>query len=242
MLKARVKSLDGIPEALQSLYAKQGDDYVLEVEGMVGKDKLDEFRDNNISLQKRMDDLSKQFEGIDPAKARKLDEEARTAREDALKAAGKVDEIVAERVAAMKADHEKQMKALQDDRDSTRKHLEVEVIDNAIRAAAAKGSVRDTAIDDVLLRGRSVFRMVDGKAIPMEGEKPVFGKSGDPMGIEEWVGGLATSAPHLFRESQGAGANKGQGKGVGAGQIARDDTAGFLANVDKIASGQMRVV
>lgn len=242
-LKARIKALSEVPEALQSFYTQQGDEFVLGVEGMVSKDKLDEFRDNNIALKKQMDELSAKFGDIDPEKYRELSERAQKERDKKLIDAGKVDELVAERVNAMKADFDKQAKQYADKESTLTAQLESLVIDNAIREAAAKSGVRPTAIDDVLLRGRTLYKLRDGKAVPLDGDKPIFGKSGDPMPIEEWVGTLTEKAPHLFEASQGSGAPRnGSATPVGAGKISRTDTAGFLANLDKIASGQMQVV
>src|SRR4051812_26871123 len=103
-LKARVDSLDGVPEALHGMYAAQdGGGFVLQVEGMVPSAKLAEFRDNNTTLRRQVEDLTKKFDGIDPDKFRELSDKAAKERDKKLIDAGKVDELVAERVAAMKA-------------------------------------------------------------------------------------------------------------------------------------------
>lgn len=241
-LKARINALSEVPEALQSFYTQQGDEFILAVEGMVSKDKLDEFRDNNIALKKQMDEFTAKFGSIDPEKYRTLLEKEQKERDKKLIDAGKVDELVAERVNAMKADYEKQVKTITDERSRLTSQLEGLVIDNAIRDAAAKSGVRATAIDDVLLRGRMLYRLEDGKAVPKDGDKVIFGKNGDPMEISEWVGTLTERAPHLFEQSQGGGAPKGGAGGQGnAGKISRDDSKGFLANLDNIASGKTQV-
>lgn len=240
-LKFRVKSLSEVPEAFHSLYAEKGGEFVLEVDGAVSKDKLDEFRDSNIALKKQMDEIQAKFGDIDPDRYRELSEKAQKERDKKLIDAGKVDELVAERVDAMKADFDKQVQALSGEKEKLTSQLEGLVIDNAIRDAAAKSGVRSTAVDDVLLRGRMLFRLQDGKAVPMDGDKPIYGKTGDPMDISEWVGTLAEKAPHLFEPSQGGGA-KGTAPGQpGGGRIARDDSAGYLANLDDIASGKVKV-
>ena len=243
-LKARVKTLEEVPEALRSFYSASGDEFALTVEGMVPKAKLDEFRDNNVATRQQLEKLQQQFDGIDPAAARELIAQAAAARDKKLIDAGKVDELVAERVGAMKGDYENKLKALSGERDGMRSQLEGLVIDNGIREAAAKAGVRPSAVDDVLLRGRALYKLVDGKAVPMEGDKPVFGKDGSPMQISEWVQGLATPAPHLFEASTGGGAKPGAGSaaGVGPGRIARSDGKSILANLEQVATGKVQVV
>jgi hypothetical protein len=242
-LKARIKSIDEAPEALREFYTEKDGSFVLSVEGAVPKDRLDEFRDSNIALKKQIDDLTVKFGDVDPAKYRDLLDKEQQQREKKLIDAGKVEELLAERTGAMKAEFEKQTKALETDRATLTRQLEGLVIDNGLRDAAAKAGVRPTAIDDVLLRGRAIFRLQDGQAVPMDGDKPVFGKEGNPMAIGEWVGSLVEKAPHLFEPSIGGGAPKGvQQGGVNNGKIARDDNAAFLKNIDAIASGQAQVV
>lgn len=239
-LKARIKALSEVPEALQSFYTEKDGEFVLGVEGMVTSDKLNEFRDNNIALKKQMDDLNAKFAGVDPEKFKALSDKEQKERDKKLIDAGKVDELVAERVNAMKADHDKQLKTLTDERAKLSGQLEGLVIDNAIRDAATKSGVRATAVDDVLLRGRMLFKLKDGKAVPMEGDKPVFGKDGNEMGINEWVGGLAERAPHLFETSSGAGSG-GSSQSAPGGKISRTDQKSFLNNLDKIAKGEQSV-
>lgn len=205
-LKYTLDSLDGIDEALHPLYTESGGKFVLAVEGAVPKERLDEFRTNNVNLAKERDALAERFKDIDPDKFRELSEKDAKIREKKLLDSGKVDEIVAERVSALKADSQKQLDALMNDKTSLTRQLEGLVVDGAIRDAASKVGVRSTAVEDVLLRGRAVFKLNDGKAAAMDGDKLIYGKNSEPMGIDEWVGGLAERAPHLFEASTGGGA------------------------------------
>ena len=57
-LKAILASLDGLDEATKALYTKGEDGkYHLDVEGMVGKSKLDEFREKNVQMAKELQTL-----------------------------------------------------------------------------------------------------------------------------------------------------------------------------------------
>ena len=64
-LKFVVDNLDDIEEAHRPLYVERDGKFALAVEGAVSNERLAEFRDNNRSLKKQLDDLSKQFEGVD---------------------------------------------------------------------------------------------------------------------------------------------------------------------------------
>ncbi|HQU04307.1 MAG TPA: hypothetical protein PLT25_06270 [Acidocella sp.] len=241
-LKAVVDTLDAVEEPFRSLYAEKDGKFHLAVEGLVPKSRVDEFRDTNIALKRQMDELTAKFDGIDPEVARELAAKAAKDRDKKLIDAGKVEELLAERVGAMKTEYETRLKAEESAKTTLTKQLEGLLIDNAIRDAAAKSGVRATAIDDVLLRGQRIFRLQDGKAVPMEGDKVIFGKNGDPMPIDEWVSGLTERAPHLFEPSQGGGSRNGTGNSnTGAGRVSRDDAASFLSNLDAIAKGAVKV-
>ena len=241
-LKPVVDALDGVPEGVRDSYVERDGKFHLSVEGMVPKDRLDEFRNNNVTLKRQIEELTSRFDGVDPDQFRELSAKAQKERDKKLIDAGKVDELVAERVAAMRSDFDKQLGDLTAREQAANKQLESLLIDGAIRDNAMKAGVRPTAIDDVLLRGRSVFRLQDGKPIPMDGDKPIYGKSGDPMGIDEWVGSLTDRAPHLFEPSQGGGSKQGAGARPSTpGRIAPADNRAFLQNLDKIASGEIKV-
>lgn len=242
-LKARVKTLDDVAEAARSLYVEKDGEFVLQIEGMVSKDKLDEFRSTNIDLKKQVEALTERFDGIDPEEARKLAEKAQRDKDKKLIDAGKVDEIVTERVNAAKAGFDKERKTLEDSNRKQAIQLEGLLIDNAVREASSKSGVRSSAVDDVLLRARQVFKVVDGKAVGFDGDKELYGAKGDPMTVAEYIGTkLTEAAPHLFEPSQGGGSKKVDASSSGSsGKISRDDQAGFLSNLADIAAGKKQV-
>ena len=53
-LKQKYKSQDEIPSELQSFYTEQDGEFVLQVDGLVPKTTVDEFRSNNIKLTKEL--------------------------------------------------------------------------------------------------------------------------------------------------------------------------------------------
>ena len=74
-VKFRFNSKDEVPAALAAYYVERDGAWVLDVDGVVDKSKLDEFRANNITLSNQLAEQKKRFEGIDPDQVRKLAEE-----------------------------------------------------------------------------------------------------------------------------------------------------------------------
>jgi hypothetical protein len=211
MLKYKIKAFDGLDEAVQSMYKKEDDgSYVLQVEGAVAKDRLDEFRNNNIEMQKQLDKLK----DIDPVKYRELMAIENQVREKKLIEAGKVDEAVELRVRTMREELDGKVASLQSALDTANSQLSILTVDNVIKTAAVKHGILPGAIDDVVLRAKTVYQMKDGKAVPMSGGEVIYGKDGEtPMPPEEWMLGLKKTAPHLFQGFNGSGAGGGQRPG-----------------------------
>jgi hypothetical protein len=237
-LKYVVDTLDSVPEAHRSLYTEANGKFVLGVEGVTPKERVDEFRENNVALKRQLDEMTAKFAGIDPEQARALSERAQKERDKKLIDAGKVDELVSERVTAMRAEHDAALVATRTEALGLRAALENLVVDNSLRDAAARNGVRPEAIEDVLLRGKRVFSLDGNIPVAKDGDKPIFGKTGEPIGINEWVTGLAAVAPHLFQASTGGG-GRGAPGASSSDRVNRDDQAGFLANLEKIAAGKM---
>ena len=64
--KFKLKSKDEIPADQQALYVERDNGWMLDVDGVVDKSKLEEFRANNIALSNQLAEQKKRFEGIDP--------------------------------------------------------------------------------------------------------------------------------------------------------------------------------
>ena len=226
-LKYRIKKLEDVAETVRGLYKQDGDEFVLDAEGIVPKERLDEFRENNITLQKQLEKLK----DIDPAKYRELSELQRQVEEGQLLKAGKIDEVVNSRVTAMKRSLEEERDGYKTRAETSEAQLSVLLIDSAVRNEALKLGVVNTALDDVVLRARTVYKMKDGAAVPHNDKgEVVFGKDGKtPMPMGDWVVALKKTAPHLFANSQGGGAG-------GGGRTGTTDLSKASA-VDKITMG-----
>lgn len=175
------------------------------------KGKLDEFRSNNVKLMKDMESLQSKFADVDLDQYAEMMQKARDQKDKKLIDAGKIDELVEERTKRMRKDHTKAYKSLQDENATYARQLEGLMIDASVRDHALKQGVASTAIDDVLLRAKAVFKLKDGQAVPMDAEGNVIYQAGatEPMSVDQWVKGLTESAPHLFTPSNGAGAVHG---------------------------------
>jgi len=227
-VKYVIKDLSEVSEAIRGLYIKREDGaYVLDAEGAVDKDKLNEFRTNNVELMRKLE----AFKDMDPKKYTELMDVERRIREKQLIDSGKVDEVIAERVRAMNEEHGKVVKNLEDNLKVSNRQLETLLIDNQVKSSAVTHGILPTAIDDIVLRAKTAFSIHEGNPV-MKDEKGniVYGEDGvSPMSIDSWTKKLKTAAPHLFAGFNGSGAPGARG---GAGGMPPNMTPR-----DKIAAG-----
>lgn len=177
------------------------------------------------SLKEAKDKL-KDFDGIDPGAVRDILKRFADDEEAGLIKAGKIDEVLNKRTERMKADYEKKLTDALKTADAASKRAQAfqgRVLDDAIRAAAAKAGIHQHAIDDALFRARSMFTLDEnGQAVQLGDDgKPVLGKDGNsPFTPLEWLEGMKDKAPHWFpATASGSGAGSGGGgKGTPQGK------------------------
>lgn len=226
-LKFKLESLEGIDPNVAAMYEQAADGhFYLSVEGAVDKSKLDEFRANNVTLLKQLE----QYKNVDPAKYQELLNLAKKAEEKKLIDSGEIDKIVEGRVNEMKSNYETQIKGLSEQASVAQRQLESLLIDNSVRDAALKSGVQSTAVEDVILRAKTTFKVQNGTAVAVDSQgNVIYGKDGStPMSVIDWTSSLKKQAPHLFMESQGGGA-KGSTKST-------VDTS-KLSSTSKISAG-----
>lgn len=241
-LKGKVASLEEIPQGFEDHYVQQGDVWVLEVSDLPGADKLKEFRQRNIEQANRIKELEALASGVDLEEYQELKAKAQNERNKKLIDAGKIEEMFNERLAPMKADRERVEAELKATLAKREAKLEELLINNQIREVAAKSGVRATAIDDLILRGKQIFRVEGDNAVAKVGDEIQFGKSGEPLTMQEWVGGLVDKAPHLFEPSNGGGMSKTGGGAPRSGSvISRNDSSALFSNLEAVASGKVQV-
>jgi hypothetical protein len=222
-----VDTLDSVPEHLQEHYAPQEDGrFRLEVENVVEKSKLEEFRDNNISLAKEKASLESQVAayralGDDP---HKLGDELNVLRglrqkidDRDLIDKGGFEKAVEQRVSEMKAAADGQIRALSDvlkrtenERDEARAENRRIMIHRSITDASLTSGALPTAIPDILSRAeREGWTVNDHReVILIRNGEIVFGENGiDPLTPKEWATRhLRDQAPYFFERSAGGGA------------------------------------
>jgi hypothetical protein len=228
-LKFKIAKLEDVEESLRGLYVKTADGtYVLEVDGASDNDRIKEFRERNIELLKE----AEKYKDLNPEKYAQLMETQRLREEKELIDKGEVDKVIEGRVAAMKKEHQAAIDNLSNSNGQMTRQLESLLIDNTVRTAATKTGVRPEAVDDVLLRAKTVFSIKDGKVAALDSDgKVMYGKDGTtPLGIEEWSTGLKAVASHLYLGSNGSGANNGFNNNSGGGSNAK------LKGVQKISA------
>lgn len=227
-IKFVVDKLDDVAEAFRPLYA-QGDNgkFYAQVEGVVPKERLDEFRNNNIQLTQKLET----YGGLDPVKAKEALDLVGKIDQKKLLDAGKVDEVVAERVKHMRAEFDTELKKREELIGNQSKQLETLIIDSAVNAAAVSAGVLPSAVGDVLLRAKTVFRVKDGAAAAFneKGEVRYDVDGTTPLSIQGWMKSLKKEAPHLFPGSSGGGAHGGRGGG--------HQDMSKLSPTDKISAG-----
>jgi hypothetical protein len=225
-LKRVYDTKDEIPKEYLALYEERDGKFHLKIEfeGLAPKEKVDEFRDNNVKLTKELEDLKKQYGDVTPERLKQIQKEAQDAKDAARKKEeeaaikeGKIDQVLASRTSEMKTGYEKQIAELNEQVRKGSAELERIIVERGIAEAAAKKKVLPTAVEDVIMRGKMVWKLKDGVPQPFEikegKEELRYGKDGKVLTFETWLDSLATSAPHLFEASAGSGAS---GKGGGA--------------------------
>ena len=209
-LKYKYPTKQEIPADQQAFYVERDGAWLLDADGVVSQSKLDEFRQNNITLTNQL----KKFDGIDPDAVRQLADEKRKLEEAAQIKAGEVDKVIEARVKAARAEWDKTHGVVVAERDALTGRLTAIQIDQAVVNEATKRGLRPTALTDITARARQTFKLVNGVPQAFDGDVPRYGKDGTfPMTLAEWVDALVSDAPHLFEANAGSGA---AGSGGGA--------------------------
>lgn len=206
-LQAVVDSLDGVPEALREHYTEENGKYVLDTDQ---KDRINEFRTNNITLKQQAEDLEaklKQFEGIDPAKYQELAALERQKRDKELIEAGDVETLLNERLESERSTYQKAIDDLKTALDETRGELVATKVTDTLKTAAADAGVLPKAMNDVVKIASSDWELRDGKPTLVQNGEVVLSKEqpGEQMGMGEYFKNLLHEKPYFFQSSAGSG-------------------------------------
>lgn len=236
-LKYKIANLEEVAENLRGFYEQGADGaFYLQAEGVVPKAQVDEFRNNNIQLQQKLD----AFKDVNLEEYKTLKTNNKEAFDKAVAAAttklgqDQIDAAVTTRTRAMKEESDAIIQAANNKIGQLSGVLAVALIDNTVRAEAARAGAHDSAIDDVVFRGRNTFKLGDDMssvvAVDSKGEK-LFDKDGQtPLQVGAWVKDLKKTAPHLFKGMNGGGA-------TGSGNVGGGADTSKMSATQKIAAG-----
>ena len=257
-LKAIVQDINEVPEGLRDFYIKVGDEYVLETDDGKFKDRIGEFRSNNISLRQKLEQMEEQvnsFKGLDPSKIEEMKEAQRKLAELEEKHmidAGQIDEVVAQRTERMRAELSGQVESLtsnlnslKSERDTYRNKLNSTLIQSTIAQAVTDvGVPRKGAMRDIVARAQDLWQVDDnGNLVPMREGKVVYGgDTSNPLTPGEWAKDILREAPYLFEPNSGGGASGSNQNQTAAGTVDWADANSIGDNLEDIASGKVQVV
>lgn len=186
----------------ENLSAKHQELLDQEVGGLKSK------RDELLEAQRGMKDKLKQYEGIDPERARKLEEQIAQSEEARLIADGKLDEVINQRTERMKSEYDRQLQEASQTAEQARAFADKfrgRVLSDEIRGAAAKLGLIDSASQDAFYRAQHLFE-VDDEGNVVAKENAGYDSNGKPLTPETWLESMRDQAPHWFPQPKGSGA------------------------------------
>jgi hypothetical protein len=187
----------------------------IEVEIQKATKRLKSKNAELLDEKKKIQDTLKNFENIDPDKAKEalqfLDENeyAQMVKD------GRIEELLDKRTSKLKSEHEEvvqslgeQLKELSGKASTYEEKYNRRTINEELRKAAAKAGVREEAITDILLRGSNVFSVADDESLESRDEEGNLKKTEDGKILtpENWIEELKNTSPHYWPASAGAGA------------------------------------
>lgn len=226
------KTKEEVPEDLRDFVEEKDGSLIVKVSATK---KVEEFRENNVKLAKDRDSLKtlldkvKPIIGEDPEKFAAdyshLTELKKKVDSGELKVNEEIEKAIEKRVAEMKGQMQGQITALtKKTEELSRANGDIQgkydkrEVEIAIATAARdpKLGVVPSAIEDIVGRAHSVFKVKDGKVVPLnENGEVIYGSDGaSPMSGAEWVNKLRDGSPHFFMGTHGGGAGGGNGGGV----------------------------
>lgn len=227
-------SIEAVPEGLQT-YLSETDDGKFRIAGLAPKGRVDEFRANNIKLQKQAEEMRAKLKELEEAKA-SLEEQV--AQPQPKSKGGDEDdddmeEVLSKRTASMKEQYEAKLAAATKEREKAQKQLEETLISMAqstlkTGVAMATKEIEDFvagATDDALLHAREIWKWdPDQKTlVPRREDGSVwYGSDGvAQLSFSEWLENQRQKKPHWFKAPGSGGGSKPSRGGSGGKTMTR---------------------
>jgi len=166
-----------------------------------------------LNEKKKIQETLKDFENIDPTKAKEALSFLETNADAQMIKEGKIDELLEKRTSNLKSEHEAMLNDLSQKleetstRSQTFEHLyKNKMIEDGLRTAALQAKVRPEAIDDIILRGSREFGLGEDGSIEARDNDGKLRKTQDDKVLTpfNWIDGLKKSHPHYWPESTSA--------------------------------------
>lgn len=231
---------DAVPPDLleAALEVTEGDNKGQFGVNVVPRKKMEEFRDNNIEISKRLEKAEglvskvlaatgvKSADEFDPAKFTEelgaLKDTAQKVADGKLQAKDDIEKAVAARTEAMREKFNTDLQAaavekatLKRERDEAISQFKRTFIDKAVAQVIADPDLglEPTALVDVVSKAYNVFKVQDDNSLRPEtpNGQTMWGEDGTtPMNMKEWINiALRKESPHYFKKSNGGGAGGG---------------------------------
>ena len=225
-LKAVYETETDIPDLYKDLFEEKNKKWVIQIEGIQTdanihklefalkkeREQTEKLREDAKLIDKTPDEIQALIEEVESLKTQVASAgKPDTAEIDKLLEARMLTKLgpLERQLVKAKADLEKE----QGQTKTLNGFITTTKINDAVRKAADKAKVIPSAIQDILLRAKQSFDVIE-----IDGKERVITKEGgigtaglDP---DAWIDELTPNSPHLFPVNQGAGAN-GSGKGFG---------------------------
>ena len=264
-LALKIENLEGVPEHFHEAYEPVTDDkgkpvanggYALRVKGMVGKEKLDEFRDNNTQLQKEKAELTEKVNGFADIDLEKYNEALSTValvESGDLKSADSFNKKLADETKSIRETHKTELQKLGSSLGELKEQNEAltksvasnEILKSVASVVRGKVEVLPTAQDDfhaAILREFSwSFEDKVPQVIDASGHQRYSETGAGNMTVDEWVTEFIHGKPHLFKADEGSG-SQGSGERIGrAGVRVLDKGKLTIDDLAKIQQGKATV-
>lgn len=265
MFKFVVDDINTVPEEHRGLYEQRNGKWYLKIEGMPDpaenaslKQKVNEFRENNIRLTKQIEEIQAKlaaYDGFDPQEAAKLRETEQKLKDKQLIDAGRVDELIQIKVQEAVNSSKKKIEELENTlkdvstkRDEAEGRFQRKVVEGMLSKEAAKHGIRAGAMEDVFSHAERFGWKLDetGTALVARDadghQRTSTANPGRPVTLDEYFKDvLPSDKPFYFEGSAGGGASGG-GAGRSGRHVKASDQQAIDANIEKIASGEIEVV
>ncbi len=251
MLKLKYTDPAEIPEQFKELYEERDGEWRLKLDDkVIPKAKLEEFRSTNVELMNKLKEYESRLSDVDVEEYKALKQKMKELEEKKLIDAGKIDELVNKKALEIKQSFEGELQKLQKEREKLEKQsstyrekLARTIIDSEVQKAVLSiAKPRQGAINDILLRAKTIWKITDdGSPMPLGPDGKVIKTENGPLSFKEWAENLVNEAPYLFEGSGGGGGHGGNGGGGRPKTISRHDKEAFLKNLDAIAKGEIQV-